>query len=223
MSNSPIEDPLKPLDKLCEPDKRSAYFVGKLEDIYAELSLIQLHEGVPLDVRHLFETAKNLCLYSWFAYRFHQVSELVAHSALEMALRLRYLSENPPDPAKPDQRPPALHGLMQHAKKHKWITNEGFPSLQRRAKNNAGQKKNIERMKNHDFEREPSMPYVEPNEEEVAEALAELDMVSAIANNANKVRNELAHGSSSLYPGSLSTLRLLEEIINQIFDPPAQD
>ena len=211
-----IQDPLKPLDQICDPNSRQRNFVSNLEDLHANLSNIVLDESVPVDVRQLFETAKNLSLYSWFAYRFHQVSELIAFSAMEMALRVRYLEENPIDPETNKPRP-TLHKLMMHAKKEKWITNEGFPSLYTRAKYAAEQKISIELIQSHDFEKEPSVTIDEPSEEEIIEALNNLDMVEAITINAHKIRNDLAHGSSTLHPNSVSTLFTVSEVINQIY------
>jgi hypothetical protein len=84
-----IEDPMKALSEIYKPDVRQANLVGDLSDIHAVLSQMVLHEEVPPNVRQLFETAKNVSLYSWFVYRFHQVAELVAFSALELALKER--------------------------------------------------------------------------------------------------------------------------------------
>ena len=187
-----------------------------LEDHHSNLASIILHVDVPKDVKQLFETAKNISLYSWFVYRFHQVSELIAFSALEMALRNRYLKENPLDPDL-KQRPPTLYPLLQYARNEKWITNKGFPSMCERAKYLAEHKKAMIKMQTHDFDKEPSMLIEEPDEDEISEALASLDMVEAITSNAHKIRNNLAHGSSNLHPNSVSTLRTVSEVINQIY------
>lgn len=90
-----LQDPLKPLDRIYEPDERQISFTISLEERHAALKEIVLSNAVPLDVQQLFEMAKNLSLYSWFVCHFHQVSELISFSALEMALRGRYLAENP--------------------------------------------------------------------------------------------------------------------------------
>jgi hypothetical protein len=211
-----VQDPLKPLDQLYEPDERQNNFVFGLEDMHAELSAIILNDSVPIDVRQLFETAKNLSLYSWFVYRFHQASELIAFSALEMALRERYIFENSIEPNE-NKRPPTLYNLLQHANNKKWISNEKFPSLYARAKCLAEHKKTINLIQTHDFEKEPSVRREEPSEEDVQLALAELDMVEAITSSAHKVRNNLAHGSRTLHPNSISTLITTSEVINQIY------
>ena len=77
-----------------EPDIRQQHLCT-LEEMHQLLDDIVLNDEVPDDVYQLFETAKNLSLYSWFMYRFHQVAELMSYTALEMALRHRYLLEHP--------------------------------------------------------------------------------------------------------------------------------
>jgi len=54
-----VEDPLKALSEVYEPDSRQAHFVGHFADNYAVLSRMALHVQVPKNVRQLFETAKN--------------------------------------------------------------------------------------------------------------------------------------------------------------------
>lgn len=211
-----VDDPLKELTEITQPDCRQRYFNNTLELNHEELTSITLHTGVPVEVRQLFETAKNVSLYSWFVYRFHQISELVAFGALEMALRLRYESECECPNKKKSKL--TLYPLLQYAKEHNWITNEGFPSLESRVKECAGKRKNDRRALAHDFETEPEMYWEEPTEEEIAEAHNDFDLVSAIAGNAHNIRNELAHGSSQMHPHSISTLHTVGEVINQLYD-----
>lgn len=213
-----LQDPLKSLDQLYEPDERQKFFWGTLEDRHENLSKIILNDNVPIDVRQLFETAKNLSLYSWFVYRFHPVSELISFTALEMALRERYLSENPPK-ANSKSHHLNLYKLLQHAKDKKWIVNEKFQSIYRRAKHQAEYEKMLKMAEEHDFEKEPSMPIEEPNEEEIKSVMLGIDIVKAITENAHKIRNNLAHGSSNLNPNSITTLRTNAELINQIYPP----
>ena len=123
-----FQEQLKPLEQIFEPDERQKAFSRTLQDRHESLSQIILNDNVPLNVKELFETAKNLSLYSWFVYRFHQAAELISFSALEMALRERYLGENPPQ-NNSNKRPPSLGKLMQHAKNQGWIINENFPGI----------------------------------------------------------------------------------------------
>ncbi|WP_215396937.1 hypothetical protein [Rheinheimera oceanensis] len=207
-----VEDPLKLLSDITLPDPRQKHFTGSLRDRHAVLCRINLHEGVPVEVRQSFETAKNLSLYTWFVYRFHQVSELMAYVTLEMALRNRFLLDYSDLPV------PTLAKLLKLASEKQWIKNDRFPSLLSKAKQHAWDLKNFKLASEHDFEKEPEMRCVGPTDTEIAEALAEIDLVGGITNTANKLRNDLAHGSTTLHPQSMSTLKTVSEVINQLFE-----
>lgn len=211
-----VDDPLKPLDKVTEPDERQANFVASLADIHTELSDLTLHTGVPVAVRQLFETAKNVSLYSWFVYRFHQVAELVAYSALEFALRSRagYVEFDGTE----KKRLPGLSKLLKRAHSEGWLKSEAFRSLGdmafRRARH-AVIVESIQQMGDRD-----EILLHEPTQEEIARAAAEIDVAQILLRTAPELRNALAHGSSMLHPNSRSTLRLVCEAINQLFPAP---
>jgi hypothetical protein len=57
----------------------------------------------------------------------------------------------------------------------------------------------------------------DPSDEEIKAALLDMDTVEGVVNLVPKMRNELAHGSNSLHPHSISTLVTVSETINQIF------
>ena len=209
-----VQDPLKSLDEICEPDIRQAFFQGvSLERNHAELSRIVLSKKVPVDVRQLFETAKNLSLYSWFVYRFHQVSELAARSALEMALRLRYEKEVG------KKRRVTFRELLGYAKENNWIDNNRFsrPYRNETARRKAEHEKLLEAVSGALGSGE-SIPIDPPTEQEVLKALNEFDMLSGIVDSFAILRNELAHGSSTLHPNSIATLQVVAEVINQIYE-----
>lgn len=216
MQDDEIQDPLKSLDKIYEPDERQSSFIADLSDIHQSLASITLNDAVPLAVKQLFETAKNLSLYTWFVYRFHQPAELISFAAMEMALRHRYLSENPDIP-KSQKKLLSLYRLLQHAKKEKWLRNEGFKNRYAIARQNAELKKASEALSVSDLEEGQSLLIEDPTKEEIAIAMNELDMVTAISDHAHKIRNDLAHGSETLHWESISTLALNAEVINQIY------
>ena len=66
--NKPVDDPLKPLDQVLEPDIRSTWMASydpetgirkkTLADHHAEVARVTLNESVPLGVRQFFETQK---------------------------------------------------------------------------------------------------------------------------------------------------------------------
>lgn len=206
-----IQDPLKPLEEICFPDERQQNFLTTLEDNHGALSTIILNDVVPLDVRQLFETAKNLSLYSWFVYRFHQVAELIGYSALEMALKERFKQETP------NKKPPMLAGLLKHAQKHQWVKNEDFPDLEIISHYNARQKKIYQIIQSGVLKEREEISVEEPTKEELQQAFDSIDRFSEIVNSAAALRNNLAHGSNTLHPNSISTLRTTAHVINALF------
>jgi hypothetical protein len=91
---------LKKLEEITSPDSRTLGFVLinretgqkralRIEALHEEVEFITLDEKVPEEVRSQFNVARNLCLYSWFCYAFHNVACLKAYTTIELALRLR--------------------------------------------------------------------------------------------------------------------------------------
>jgi len=87
----------------------------KIEEIYARLERLELHEGVPEEVHKHFDTSRNLYLYSWFVYRFISVAEWHASATLELALKI-----------KTEGKIRFLPNLIEHAIENGWVKNEGF-------------------------------------------------------------------------------------------------
>ena len=166
-------------------------------------------------MRQLFETAKNVSLYSWFVYRFHQVAEQVAFSALEMALRERsgHTEFAPPT----GTWIPGLRDLLIEAKEDQWIRTEDFPSLRVMAMKRARDAQFARFLQKQGTTPEEVVPMPDPSEEEIASALREIDVLQMLIDTAPQLRNSLAHGSSRLSPTSLWTPRLTSEAINQMF------
>ena len=91
---------LKNLNEITSPDNRTTSFVTfnretgrkrefSICDLHEQVELIKLDETVPEEVRSQFNVARNLCLYSWYCYSFHNVACFKAYSTIEMALRIR--------------------------------------------------------------------------------------------------------------------------------------
>lgn len=89
---------LKKLEEVLEPDERNRnrfdfnYSTGEMmptgiDSIYRVVEGIQLNENVPDEVRSQFNVARNLALYSWFAYSFHEIAARQALATLEMSVR----------------------------------------------------------------------------------------------------------------------------------------
>lgn len=210
MNSANEVDSLKDFNELTKPDPRNLAFLRTIEERHAYLSSVTLKETVPIEVIQLFETAKNLSLYSWFVYRFHQTSEMVAFSSTELALKIRFKLENPNS-----KNRITFNELIVHAINNHWVAKDNFSRLYQRAINIAEQTKAIEAAVFLDQTNSNECVLEDPTKEEIYNALEELDLNFLLL--IPKIRNDLAHGSKILSPSSASTLQFLSEIINQVY------
>ena len=90
--------PLKPLAEVLQADPRFAsdmmlsggeWRPVRLEAHYALVQSVELHRGVPEDVRETFDRARNVVFFAWFCYELLVVAEMQAFSALELGLKIR--------------------------------------------------------------------------------------------------------------------------------------
>lgn len=202
---------MKTLEEITAPDERQKFFFGNLEDLHAELGEIELHASVPANFRELFETAKNVSLYSWFVYDFHPIAELTGFLALEAALRARALRESKTLAKK------SLKQLMQHAVSTGWITEDRITGRREIARARVAQRKAIQAMEESKATRKDAVSVDEPTESEISAEASEMQIIEGICEAAVKLRNSLAHGERMLVPGSHRRLRTTADLINQLF------
>ncbi|HET7306673.1 MAG TPA: hypothetical protein VFK24_02505 [Gammaproteobacteria bacterium] len=224
-----VGDPLKPLEMVLEPDIRSTWLQVDdpndgirpmtLQDHHAAVAGIRLSDDVPLPVRQLMETAKNLVLYSWFCYRFHQPAELVAFGALEMALRQKAEHADAIwyEKTSRNGKPPPLGILLAKARREKWIRNQGFEEW-RRAQQFRAWEKEVWRL-TREMEEKGVQQIAIPDQSEFSGAIGDgdLDYVGVLEKSIPYQRNSLAHGSSTLHPNSLNTLNMCVQAMDQLF------
>ncbi|MFA7667916.1 MAG: hypothetical protein WCX93_01070 [Burkholderiaceae bacterium] len=154
-------DGLRMPEHLCEPDPCTRSFVRVDNDsgVIRSLSPVDqfelvagytLSDAVPEKIRILFDTARNLYLYSWFVYRFYNVAEQQVFGCLEMAIRERLKDEMPlPEkywPKKRQERPPSLKAMLHYVIDRGYIQNVGFRTWRDRGIARARQRYETERM-----------------------------------------------------------------------------
>ena len=121
-----MPDTLKPFEQILEPDYFMSSFVvvnretgekrkRTLFDHHSAIASIQLSSRVPDSLQEHFDVARNLFLFSWFAYHFMAVGERHAFSSVEYALRLKS--------GKPKLM---LKEGIELAIKERWIEDSGF-------------------------------------------------------------------------------------------------
>ncbi|AQT67188.1 hypothetical protein STSP2_00331 [Anaerohalosphaera lusitana] len=101
-----MDEKLKKYQEIHEPDFRSTVWVRidrnsevekheTLRNLYDDIALIELSSDVPDKIKSQFNIARNLGLYTWYCYSFHQICELKAFSSLEFALREKFAVKRP--------------------------------------------------------------------------------------------------------------------------------
>ena len=232
------EDPfdaeaLRPPEYVCAPDPRTLNLVvidkvtGVVRPITLEVQhswIVQyvLSDTAPRDVVVSFETAKNLYLYAWFVFRFYTVAEQHALATLELALRARFAAEIEESFTSKGKRPPGLKALLQYGKDCGALANAKFTAARDRwALELARRRYDVEITREMQRLGVEEMAYdysdVKPMPEELA-----YDWVSHFMLRIPAIRNDYAHGSSTLRHTVLSTFEYVAELINQLFPPDAK-
>jgi hypothetical protein len=125
---------LKPFDQILNSDARFRDMVGGLDetgairmmeitDLYALMEPLELHSGVPPDIREQFDKARHAFVYSWFAYDLVSLAEQQGYQTLELALREK-LPEA--ERKKADEKRWGLGKLLERAVAHHWLTRADF-------------------------------------------------------------------------------------------------
>jgi hypothetical protein len=220
MENHP--DYLRTPETVCKPDIRSpttsfltnqsltvAYQHGVIADI-------NLHKSVPDDIRIQFETTKNLYLYAWFVYRFYPVAKHHAYTCLELALRERFETELLASGEKKREFGPGFKRLFEYAVKNGYVKNEGFELWRRHTEQRAKRRTESEMWEEAQRKGLNEITFYE-TQYEIKDEDRDHGYVELLIKSLPWLRNHYAHGSTSLDNQALGTIRLVAEIINQIY------
>ena len=191
----------KRFDEILKPDERQKFFVLwdkisedqrlDLKDLYEIAEKIKLHDGVPEVIRNHFTTAQNLLVYSWFFYPFNVTAEFLAFVTLEFALKERFGLKT----GSPKRKENTFKGLVEKAVKEGLVRDVGFTHM----RNQSASPNNY-----LGYEIGISPQQIRSYVETLIESLPFL-------------RNDLAHGSSTLHSDGAFSVRLCAEFINLLF------
>jgi hypothetical protein len=215
-------DFLRTLETICRPDPRNEssdspkeHGSGRtLEAHHANVAALTLNEAVPEKIRIQFETTKNLYLYAWFVYRFYPVAELHAHTCLELALKTRFAADFPGNPKRPHG--PGLRKLLAYAIKTGVLKNENFDVWRRTTAQRTRSRALAELIE--EMER-LNLDEAEFDEASVVanDADRNHDYVGVLVENLPEIRNEYGHGSTALHNQVIGSVRIVQEVINQLW------
>ncbi|WP_455387579.1 hypothetical protein [Petrachloros mirabilis] len=180
-----------------------------------------LSESAPGNVRALFDIARNLYLYAWFVYEFHNVAEQQVFACLEMALRERLKNEMPlPEEYWSNKRPdrsPTLKPMLRYVIDKGYIKNEGFRTWRDRGITRARERYESERFREM---QDKGLESIDLDYSEIVvtdEDLAGMDYLSIVLGYISEFRNKYAHGSDILHTQVLHSFEVVSEIVNQLF------
>lgn len=215
-------DFLRTPETVCKPDRRNptTSFLSDrpitVEDQHSEVTELNLHKDVPDDIRIQFETTKNLYLYAWFVYRFYPVAKHHAYACLELALRERFEPEMLAAGEKKREFGPGLKRLLTYAVKEGHLKDENFSVWQNRTEMRAKQRIESENWEEAQRKGLNEITFDE-TQYEIKDVDRDHDYLSAILESLPWLRNSFAHGTTSLDNQALGTIKLVAEIINQIY------
>jgi hypothetical protein len=193
----------------------------ELADHREEISRLALHAGVPEDVLLHFETARNVYLYAWFVYRFYPVAEQHSLACLELALRDRLNEDIKRGKLRFRGKRPMLRALLKYAVTQGIVKNEGFETWRNRGEINS--RARVEMVKTREMS-EKNLTEIAWDDSDIQVTVEDLnwDYANMLVDVLPEVRNRYAHGSTDLHNLALGTIQIVCEIINQLYDAPAE-
>lgn len=215
-------DFLRAPSMVCKPDSRTptTLFLTDqpltIEHQHRTVVELVLHKNVPDDIRVQFETTKNLYLYAWFVYRFYPVAKHHAYACLELALRERFEIELLAAGEKKREFGPGLKRLLSYAVESGCLRNENFSVWQHRTERRA-QKRTEDEIWEEAKRNGLNEITFDETQYEIKDVDRDHEYLETIIKTLPWLRNHYAHGSKSLDNQALGTMKLVAEIINQIY------
>ncbi|MBV1929379.1 MAG: hypothetical protein KUG81_07710 [Gammaproteobacteria bacterium] len=206
-------DALKPIDQVLVADPRNECI--ELAEWHSKIAEIVLVETTPVEVKQLFENAKNIALYTYFAYRLHQPAEVIGYTALEKALKLKFEIEQ--ENIILEKSPKTLADYMDVALNQGWIKSEGYNSFRQLASSRVQQKKIVKLIKSGALDHQESTPIPESEEHEIIAEMRDMGIAERVLHAGRHIRNFHAHGNGGLSPSAICTLEKIAEEINQLY------
>jgi hypothetical protein len=220
--NLPAEELRTPESSLL-PDARSVMDSITPEYLCNSVKQFELAEYVPENIRHQYDTARNLYIYGYNVYRFYVIADKQLYSTLEFAIRecigedelKRYLLQK----RKEKKGNPSL-GLrlyIGYLIEHKLIQNEDFPQWHHSRAQHAEHQYMLNVSKKMDEENLDSYT-LDPDEIDLDAYHFDWDLTKVLSETIPALRNGLVHGSSSLYTGRIGHFEQTSIIINKMYE-----
>ncbi len=233
-----VRDGLKSVDELLQQDIRNTYLhrydpsIGSfrqttIEEHHANIAGMSLSQTVPESIATQYDVARNLYQYAWFEYRFYVEAEAKVLTVLELALRTRidevdleqYVKERKAQ-AKAAKtgfnRKMGLKLYIEYSRDRQLISEDGFSANEHLPYRRAKQRYEWELTQRM---RAQGLNEIEYNEDDIS--ITDEDRtrnhIEHLVNSINKLRNNYAHGTTTLHSSVLGTFVDVRDFINQVY------
>ena len=209
-------DLLKPLELLGTPDPRSGMTLRtkKIESMHRHISQFNLNDEVPIDVRIMFDTARNLYVYSWHIYRFTNIAEYQLFICLEFGLR-ELLLEELPKKYKNRHGDTSIEKLLRYIVDFGYLESKDFKRYEDRVKRNSEVR--FKRAKRDEMDKEELKEISYNLSDAFISEEDHFDFLNPLIDYIKYFRNEYAHGSTMLFGNITSTFEDVSEILNAVY------
>lgn len=200
-----------------EPDSRSTAFgLNDIADQYNKIELYTLEDYVPENVATQYEVARNLYLYAFNVYRFYMVAQHQALIALELAIKECIGNKKIKRYGEKIKKGSGLSACLHYIFDKDLVSNEDFSIWRDRCKVDAEHQYQMQKLEEMN---KNGMDSIELNYDEInyEEHSLEYDYLEVLSENMPKIRNNHAHGSSTLHNQVLITFENVSVIINKIY------
>jgi hypothetical protein len=205
------------------PDVRSSHFQGSdIQIMHKRVSEFSLADVVPKEIHTQYDTARNLYLHAYYVYRFYNVAQQHLYGVLELAIRTavgevelgRYQKQQKKQGKRFGR---GLSLCLHYLTEHNLIVDEDFPRWhhnQLTAKEHAYRIHIVSKMKEQNLS-EYAWDEDECNAMDVEHSWS---LVDTLCECLPKIRNNFAHGSTSLYNSVMGDFEDVSVIINQVYE-----
>ncbi|MDN3639631.1 hypothetical protein QWY82_12575 [Simiduia curdlanivorans] len=234
----PDREGLKSLTELCQQDIRNTFLHRYDPSIgdYRQTTLVEHHENisglslsafVPESIATQYDVARNLYQYAWFEYRFYVEAEAKVLTVLELALRTRidsddlkeYIKERKAQAKETKISFNATKGLklyIEYCRDRQLISEDGFSANEHLPYRRAKWRYEGELIKRIT---EQGLSEVNYNEDDIC--ITDEDRtrnhLEHLVKSINKIRNNYAHGATTLHNSVLGTFVDVRDFINQMY------
>jgi len=219
-------DEFKSLDNIYLPDPRENLtkidlntfqsVERTIEDHHRGIAEYSLLDSVPEEITTQYEVARNIYLYAWHAYRFYMVAEHQVLVVLEFAVKRAVGKKKIKRFGEKQRKGSGLAACLCYINNKGLIKNEDFESWHRSRQQCAESKFQMDMIREMSEKGIDEFAY-DPDEINVEDFPYEHDYMAILQESLPYIRNDHAHGTTTLHRQVLGSFDVVSTIINKLY------